>query len=84
MIASNRLEELQQCGHVDGLVEEHLRREPELDDMLMIALTGYGRDEDRRRSSEAGFNAHLVKPVDIAALNGMIAKHALRLEAQFA
>ncbi|PYO95135.1 MAG: hybrid sensor histidine kinase/response regulator [Gemmatimonadetes bacterium] len=70
---------------IDGIeLGKHLRREPELDDMLMIALTGYGRDEDRRRSSEAGFNAHLVKPVDIAALNGMIAKHALRLEAQFA
>jgi signal transduction histidine kinase len=70
---------------IDGIeLAKRLRREPEFDDMLMIALTGYGRDEDRRRSSEAGFNAHLVKPVDIAALNGMIAKHAARLEAQIA
>jgi len=70
---------------IDGIeLAKRLRREPEFDDMLMIALTGYGRDEDRRRSSEAGFNAHLVKPVDIAALNGMIAKHAARLEAQLA
>lgn len=34
----------------------------------VIALTGYGQDEDRRRASAAGFDAHLVKPVDIAAL----------------
>ena len=30
----------------------------------IVALTGYGRDEDRRRSQEAGFADHLVKPVD--------------------
>jgi two-component system CheB/CheR fusion protein len=34
----------------------------------LIAVTGYGRDEDLRRSSEAGFDHHLVKPVDLAAL----------------
>ena len=31
-------------------------------------MTGWGQDEDRRRSSEAGFDGHLVKPVDYAAL----------------
>lgn len=35
---------------------------------LMVALTGWGQDEDRRRSVEAGFDAHLVKPVDAAVL----------------
>jgi len=34
----------------------------------LIALTGWGQDEDRRRSKEAGFDGHLVKPVDHAAL----------------
>jgi CheY-like chemotaxis protein len=34
----------------------------------LIALTGYGQAEDRRRSEEVGFQAHLVKPVDEAAL----------------
>jgi len=34
----------------------------------LVALTGYGQDEDRRRSLEAGFNHHLVKPVDLAEL----------------
>jgi two-component system CheB/CheR fusion protein len=33
-----------------------------------VALTGYGRPEDQRRSQEAGFDAHLVKPVDPARL----------------
>ena len=31
-------------------------------------MTGYGKDEDRRRSQEAGFNAHLVKPVNLEDL----------------
>jgi signal transduction histidine kinase len=34
------------------------------DDIFLIALTGYGQQEDRRRALNAGFNAHLVKPVD--------------------
>ena len=37
-------------------------------DIVLIALTGYGQPEDRRRSEEAGFDTHLVKPVDPAAL----------------
>ena len=35
---------------------------------VLVALTGWGQDEDRRRSEEAGFDAHLVKPVDEVAL----------------
>ena len=38
-------------------------------DIVIIALTGYGQPEDRRRSEEAGFDAHLVKPIDPAALD---------------
>ena len=34
----------------------------------MVALTGWGQDEDRRKSKEAGFDDHLVKPVDPAVL----------------
>ena len=36
--------------------------------MLLIALTGWGQEEDRRRSRAAGIDHHLVKPVDLAAL----------------
>ena len=36
--------------------------------MIMIAVTGWGQEEDRRRSREAGFDGHLVKPVDLDEL----------------
>lgn len=36
--------------------------------MIVVALTGWGQEEDIRRSNEAGFNHHVVKPVDPAAL----------------
>jgi len=36
-------------------------------------MTGFGQEEDRRQSQEAGFNAHLVKPVDLAALAALLA-----------
>jgi signal transduction histidine kinase len=38
------------------------------DDARVVAITGYGQDTDRRRSTEAGFNAHLVKPVSLDTL----------------
>ncbi len=41
--------------------------------LRLIALTGYGRDEDRDRSLRAGFDAHLTKPVDLAALRRALA-----------
>jgi DNA-binding response OmpR family regulator len=43
--------------------------------MVIIALTGWGQDEDRRLSTQAGFDGHLVKPVDHAALNRLLAAH---------
>jgi PAS domain S-box-containing protein len=44
-------------------VAQQMQRLPGAEPMLLIALTGYGREEDRRRSREAGFAVHLVKPV---------------------
>jgi two-component system, chemotaxis family, CheB/CheR fusion protein len=41
---------------------------------LLVALTGWGQDEDRRRSEEAGFDAHLVKPVDERVLRKLLAE----------
>jgi len=35
-------------------------------------MTGYGQEEDKRRSREAGFNAHLVKPVDFSELQALM------------
>jgi CheY-like chemotaxis protein len=51
--------------HMDGYeVASRLRHQPETQDAFLVAMTGFGQDEDRRRSQEAGFNCHLVKPVD--------------------
>ncbi len=42
--------------------------------MLLIALTGYGQEEDRRRADEAGFDYHVVKPADPEALQELVGK----------
>jgi len=41
-----------------------LRQSPTTARARLIAVTGYGQEEDRRRALEAGFDVHLVKPVD--------------------
>jgi len=45
-----------------------IRAEPWGTDIMVIALTGWGHEDDRRRTSAAGFTAHMVKPVDFAVL----------------
>ena len=40
--------------------------------MTLIALTGWGQEEDRRKSHEAGFDGHLVKPVEFPALMALL------------
>ena len=45
-----------------------IRQQPWGKDMVVIALTGWGQEEDRKRSKEAGFNAHFVKPLEREAL----------------
>jgi len=41
--------------------------------VTLVALTGWGQEEDRRRSKEAGFDAHMIKPVDFSALTKLLA-----------
>ncbi len=41
--------------------------------MLLVAITGWGRTEDRQRTLAAGFDRHLVKPVDPEALSSLLA-----------
>lgn len=48
---------------------EELRKLPGLEDIRLIAITGYGQLQDRKRSQAARFQAHLVKPVDLNLLN---------------
>jgi DNA-binding response OmpR family regulator len=41
--------------------------------VLLVAMTGWGQEEDRQRAREAGFDHHLTKPVDLAAVEQLIA-----------
>ena len=50
-----------------------IREQPSGNKMVLVALTGWGQEEDRRKSSEAGFDGHLVKPVDYPALMELLA-----------
>ena len=47
---------------------------------MLVAFTGWGQDGDRRRTAEAGFDRHFVKPVDIAALNALLAEMPTRIQ----
>lgn len=59
---------------MDGYeVARRLRQQPELRNVVLVAVTGYGQESDRRRSSEAGFEHHLVKPIDLDALQRLFA-----------
>jgi len=53
-------------------VARRIRQEPWGRDMILIALTGWAQEEDRRRSQEAGFNFHVVKPVELSALEKLL------------
>lgn len=58
---------------IDGYeVARRVRAGPAGQDIALIAMTGWGQDEDRRRSQEAGFDHHLVKPVDFSVLERML------------
>lgn len=58
---------------MNGLeVARTVREDPEFRDVLLVALTGWGQREDRRRTTEAGFDYHLVKPADIDALQSIL------------
>jgi PAS domain S-box-containing protein len=58
---------------MDGYeLASHLRALPGLAGLRLIAVTGYGQDSDRRRTQDAGFDHHLVKPVDLAAIEAAL------------
>ena len=58
-------------------VARKIREQPWGQSIVLVALTGWGQDEDRRRSREAGFNHHLTKPVDPRALTNLLAQSSL-------
>ena len=49
-----------------------------LGNVVSVALTGYGTDADRRRSQQAGFNGHFIKPIDLPALQELLGDPNLR------
>jgi DNA-binding response OmpR family regulator/anti-sigma regulatory factor (Ser/Thr protein kinase) len=60
---------------IDGFeVARRIRALPGGNDIQLVAITGYGQDADRVRTREAGFAHHLVKPVDFADLNRLLAE----------
>ena len=56
-------------GHA---LAERLRTLPGMENLRIVAVTGYGGQSYRRRSRTAGFDRHLVKPIDIVALERML------------
>jgi CheY-like chemotaxis protein len=59
---------------MDGYeVARHLRQHPQTKEVWVIAMTGYGQDSDRQRTQEAGFDYHVVKPVDSRQLRALLA-----------
>ena len=58
---------------IDGYeLARRLRALPEVDGALLIAVTGYGQAEDRRRAEDAGFDRYLMKPVEFESLRSML------------
>ncbi len=55
-------------------VARRLRQDLGHRDALLVALSGYGEGEDRRRSQEAGFNAHMIKPIALDALQALLSR----------
>ncbi|HEX6708300.1 MAG TPA: ATP-binding protein [Albitalea sp.] len=62
-------------------VAQRLRQMPETAAALIVALTGWGQDEDKRRAIAAGFDHHLTKPVDPEGLLAVLETHRRRVEA---
>ncbi|MEO9137423.1 MAG: ATP-binding protein, partial [Casimicrobiaceae bacterium] len=58
---------------IDGyLVAEHIRSQPENVSTMIVAVSGYGQDQDRVRSKSVGFDYHVVKPIDPTVLAGLV------------
>lgn len=51
---------------------EHLRQDPDHSSMFLVAVTGWGEAEDKKKAIEAGFDAHVIKPTDPDELNQLL------------
>jgi PAS domain S-box-containing protein len=61
-------------------VARRIRQLPWGQQVILVALTGWGQDEDRQRSKEVGFNFHMVKPVELSGLETMLADSQAKSE----
>jgi CheY-like chemotaxis protein/two-component sensor histidine kinase len=62
---------------MDGFeLGERLRADPELHGIVLVAVTGYAQELDRRRSTASGFDVHMAKPIDVHELDRLIRGHA--------
>ena len=62
-------------------VARRVRENPRLDDVLLIALTGYGRDSDVAMATAAGFDAHVTKPADLHVIEEILSRKMPRRKA---
>jgi CheY-like chemotaxis protein len=62
---------------MDGIeTARHIRARPAGREVVLVALTGWGQDQDRQRTEEAGFAAHFVKPVNLEQLESLLSRLA--------
>jgi CheY-like chemotaxis protein len=62
---------------MDGYaLAREIRSRPHLRDVVLVALTGYGRTEDQRQARDVGFDHHLTKPAGMADLNRVLTRAA--------
>jgi signal transduction histidine kinase/ActR/RegA family two-component response regulator len=70
---------------IDGYeVARRLKADPATRHLCLLAVTGYGTDDDRRRALAAGFDEHVAKPVEPDALDALLQRHAARSAAEAA
>ncbi len=62
-------------------VAKKIRENPNYDDIVLVALTGYGMDSDIQSAKEAGFDAHLTKPADAFLISEILTGRANRQKA---
>ncbi|HSQ04411.1 MAG TPA: ATP-binding protein, partial [Burkholderiales bacterium] len=63
-------------------VAQRLRTMPALKRTKIVAMTGYGNTEDRQRAAQSGFDDHLIKPVDLTALDALLEAYHARPDAK--
>lgn len=57
---------------------KRIREQPWGKNVMLVALTGWGQDEDRRKSEAAGFDSHMVKPIELATLKKLLSTLAAK------